>query len=227
MLIEYLNSKLQGSICPMSLKKKIVWCCVAIIVIVIGGLLVGPMMSRVEKPSYQVISQSKNIEMRQYGSMIIAEVRITGKRKEAINNGFRLLADYIFGNNLVEEKIAMTAPVQQQPGKKIAMTAPVQQQSNGDDWLISFIMPSEYTLDDLPKPNNPQVQLKEIPAEKFIVIRFSGNSDDDNISKHEQQLLAHITEQQIQVVGSPKYAFYNPPWTLPVFRRNEIMLEVE
>lgn len=144
-----------------------------------------------------------------------------------IGDGFRLLADYIFGNNSVKQEIAMTAPVQQQESMKIAMTAPVQQQSAGDDWQVSFVMPSEYTMETLPKPVNDRVTLKEIPAKAFAVITFSGMNSDENVQEHEKILVEYIEANDLTVSGTPKYAFYNPPWTLPPMRRNEVMIELE
>lgn len=190
--------------------------------------MIGPIMSDVEHPKYKVISSKGNIEVREYLPMIIAEVVVKGERKQAINEGFRLLADYIFGNNKVQRKINMTAPVQQQAdNKKIAMTAPVQQQQENDTWKVSFVMPSEYNMKTLPIPNDDQVVLKEIPAIQFIVIRFSGMNSDKNIAKHMKRLMQHIQENDIRTSETPKYAFYNPPWTLPFMRRNEIMLEIK
>lgn len=159
--------------------------------------------------------------------MIIAEVEVDGKREEAIQEGFRMLADYIFGNNTVKQDIAMTAPVQQQVNEKIAMTAPVQQQASNNAWKVSFVMPSIYSMESLPKPNSDKVMIKEIPEKEFIVIRFSGLHSAANLADQEKLLLKHVAEQQIKTVGSVKYAFYNPPWTLPFLRRNEIMIEID
>jgi len=117
-------------------------------IVLISVVAVGPIMSDVETPNYEVVTAENNIEVRQYKPMIIAEVQMNGRREDAIGDGFRLLADYIFGNNIAQKDIAMTAPVQQQESTKIAMTAPVQQQSTGEDWQISFVMPSEYTMDN-------------------------------------------------------------------------------
>ena len=196
--------------------------------VLIGCAMVGPIMSNVEQPNYDVLSSSTDdIEIRRYAPMVIAEVEVRGAREEAISDGFRLLADYIFGNNTTQQDIAMTAPVQQQANKKIAMTAPVQQQSSGDRWKVSFVMPAEYSLATLPEPNNEQVKLKQIPAKDFIAIQFSGTNSKQNITKHERQLRQYIERNNIQTLGSPKYAFYNPPWTLPFMRRNEVMIEIE
>ena len=190
----------------------------------IVGVLAGPVISNVEKPDYKVIQSEQNIEIRQYEPMIIAEVEVDGKREDAIRDGFRLIADYIFGNNTVKQNISMTAPVQQK--ENIAMTSPVQQQLAGKSWQISFVMPSEYSMESLPVPNNNRVRLKEILAKKFVVIEFSGSNSNENVIEHENQLMNFIEANQINIIGSPKYAFYNAPWTLPFLRRNEVMIEI-
>ena len=196
-------------------------------IIVIGVVSVGPVMSDVETPNYEIVRSQDAIEIRQYDPLIIAEVQMSGEREEAIGDGFRLLADYIFGNNIASQEIAMTAPVQQQKSMKIAMTAPVQQQAVGDDWQVSFVMPSEYAMDTLPKPVNERVKLKEIPAQTFAVITFSGRNADENVQEHENILLKYVEANNLSVIGTPKYAFYNPPWTLPPMRRNEVMIEIQ
>jgi effector-binding domain-containing protein len=210
------------------MKKK--WIVIVVImgIILIGVALSGPIMSNIETPGYEVVSSEQNIEIRLYQPMVIAEAEVTGNREESISNGFRLLADYIFGNNTVQQDIAMTAPVQQEHiSQKIAMTAPVQQQSSGDSWKVSFVMPVEYTIESLPKPNNKHVVLRQTPQKQFAVIRFSGTSSDENVKKHEKELINYLNAKGIQVTGSPKYAFYNPPWTLPFMRRNEVMIEIK
>jgi hypothetical protein len=196
------------------------------LILIVGGLLAGPVMSNVEKPDYKVIQTERNIEIRQYEPMIIAEVEVDGKREDAIREGFRLIADYIFGNNTVQRDIAMTAPVQQQESQKIAMTAPVQQQSTGRSWQISFVMPSKYSMETLPEPKNDRVRLKGIMTKKFVVIKFSGTNSNENVTEHENQLMNYIEANQIKIIDSPKYAFYNAPWTLPFMRRNEVMIEI-
>ena len=208
------------------MKKKWTMITSIIALILIVGVLAGPVMSDVEKPDYKVIQSEQNIEIRQYEPMIIAEVEVDGKREDAIGDGFRLLADYIFGNNTVQQVISMTAPVQQKENQKIAMTAPVQQQSTGKSWRMSFVMPSKYSMDSLPVPNNNRVRLKEILTKKFVVIEFSGTNSNENVTEHENQLMNYIEENQIKINDSPKYAFYNPPWSLPFLRRNEVMIEI-
>ena len=208
------------------MKKKWTMITSIITIILVVGVLAGPLMSDVERPDYEIVQSDNNIEIREYGPMIIAEVEVDGKREDAIRNGFRLLANYIFGNNTVGLDITTKAQVNQQESQKIAMTAPVQLKSKGKSWLMSFVMPSKYSMDSLPEPNDDRVNLKEILNTKFIVIEFSGTNSNENIDKHEKDLLNYIESNKIKISGSPKYAFYNPPWTLPFMRRNEVMIEI-
>lgn len=199
---------------------------ISVCTVLVGCVLLGPLMSNVEQPNYEIESSLDSYEIRRYDPMIVAEVSLNGSREESISAGFRLLADYIFGNNIVEERIAMTAPVQQERSEKIAMTAPVQQQEVDGAWNVRFIMPSQYSMETLPKPRNQRVALRQIPSKRYVVITFSGTNSDANIKKNEQRLKAYIEANALQTVGSPKYAFYNPPWTLPFLRRNEILIEL-
>lgn len=195
-------------------------------IMLVGAGLSGTIMSRVEQPPYSVAESWGDIELRDYPQLNAAEVEVPGERKQAINAGFRMIADYIFGNNAPRQKIAMTAPVTQQAGEKIAMTAPVSQQADGSLWRVRFFMPSNYTLDTLPTPNNPNVKLNRIPSERVAAIRFSGSATEDSISRHRKLLFERIAQQGLTVHGEPTMAFYNPPWTLPFLRRNEILAKI-
>jgi hypothetical protein len=194
---------------------------------IIFAALLGTIMSRVDEPKYTVIETDGNIQIRDYGPILVAEVEVSGERMKAINQGFRIIADYIFGNNAPAQKIAMTAPVTQQAGEKIAMTAPVTQQGSGDVWKVRFVMPQNYTLETIPKPNNQQVRLLSNPAKRFAVIRFSGFNTDRNINSHLEKLRRYVSDHKLISVGEPIMAFYNPPWTLPFLKRNEVMLELK
>ena len=200
---------------------------IIIALIAVGLVSVGPIMSNVEQPNYEVIFADNNFEIRTYDPVIIAEVVVRGERKAAINDGFKLLADYIFGNNSVNEKVSMTAPVSQKQSEKISMTAPVSQQEVGGEWAVHFIMPSSYNLNTLPKPNNQLVKIKQMPEKSFAVIQFAGSNTNDNLRVHENTLKEYLLKNEIASLSSPVYAFYNPPWTLPFMRRNEVMIEVE
>jgi hypothetical protein len=158
--------------------------------------------------------------------MIVAEVEVTGQRSEAIREGFRTIADYIFGNNLSSQRVAMTGPVSQQASEKIAMTAPVTQQGDGETWRVRFFMPVKYTMDTLPKPKNPAVKLTAIQEKRFAVIRFSGLVREESLNRHTDELRTYLRARNLASLAQPTYAFFNPPWTLPFLRRNEIMIEI-
>jgi hypothetical protein len=208
-------------------RKWLYWLAASILtLIIIGGVAAGPIMSRVEQPEYTVTASEGSIEIRSYGPMIAAEAEVKGERKAAIQEGFRLIASYIFGANKPNAKIAMTAPVQQQSAQKIAMTAPVTQQTDGNSWMVRFIMPSGWTMESLPAPNDPRVTLKPVPAKRMVAIRFSGTANDDLIQAKTDELRKYAAEHKLSTIGEPLLAFYNPPWTLPIFRRNEIMFEL-
>ena len=189
----------------------------------------GTIMSQVNEPKFKVIESNENIEIREYTPLLVAEVRVEGERKEAISKGFRILADYIFGNNAPRQKISMTAPVTQQQGEKIAMTAPVIQQASdhSGQWKVRFVMPAEYTVETLPRPNNDQVTVLSIPAKRYAVIRFSGLASQESLERYLGELVKYIKKTNLKTLGEPIFAFYNPPWTLPFLRRNEAMMEVK
>ena len=209
------------------MRRKYMWWLIAVVaVVLLGAALWGPIVSNVEQPKYQVVESSGNVEIRDYAPMIVAEAEVSGDRRDAIGKGFRIIADYIFGNNTAAQKVPMTAPVTQQGSEKIAMTAPVTQQGDGNTWRVRFIMPSSYTMETLPKPNNPAVKLKEIGAKRYAVIRFSGMAGEDSLKRRTEELNAFISAKNLTPLSAPTYAFYNPPWTLPFLRRNEVMVEI-
>ena len=212
----------------MTKRRKTIYVSLAVFVAIlaIAAAAAGPIMSRVEQPDYKVTMTNGAIEIRSYGPMIAAEAEVKGERKAAINEGFRLIAAYIFGANKPNAKIAMTAPVQQQSTQKIAMTAPVTQQSTGDSWTVRFIMPSSWTLEALPAPNDPRVTLKPVLAKRMLAIRFSGTANDSLIQSKTDELRRYAADKNLATTGEPLLAFYNPPWTLPFLRRNEVMLEL-
>lgn len=212
----------------MTISRTMLYSGLAVILVVsaIAAASAGPLMSRVEQPDYRVTKTDGAIEVRAYGPMIAAEAEVVGERQAAITEGFRLIAAYIFGANSPNAKIAMTAPVQQQATQKIAMTAPVTQQTTGTSWSVRFIMPATWTMETLPVPNDSRVTLKPVPARTMLAIRFSGSASDSLIEAKTQELRQYAADRTLTTTGAPLFAFYNPPWTLPFLRRNEIMLEM-
>jgi hypothetical protein len=183
-------------------------------------------MRRVEEPKFMLVEQSGAFELRDYPPLLVAEATVKGERAVAINQGFRVIADYIFGNNIAAEKVAMTAPVTQQSSEAVVMTAPVTQQAVGDSWTVRFIMPSQYTLETLPRPKNDAVTLKQVEGQRMAVIRFSGAADDQLLKEKSEALMADITKRSLSATAAATYAFYDPPWTLGFLRRNEVMIPV-
>ena len=186
----------------------------------------------IEEPKFTLLEKDQAFELRIYEKKLIAEVEVDGDMRDASSKGFRLIADFIFGNNTSQtgkpEKISMTAPVSIEPrAEKISMTAPVGVQQANNGWKVYFVMPSQYTLDTLPKPNNPLVIIKQVPSQKFAVIRFSGLVDEEKMAKKAEDLKQWAENKKLKMLGNPELSRYNPPWTLPFLRRNEVMVEVE
>lgn len=182
-----------------------------------------------EEPAFTVVDKIGVIDVRQYGPRLAADVTVGGDEEDARSAGFRLLADYIFGNNTTRTSIAMTAPVSQEAARSenIAMTAPVSQARDATGkWRVRFYMPSKYTLATLPKPNNPAVQIVEVPGEAMAVLRFSNSRSAEAVAAKTADLLRGVAASKWKAVGTPVAWFYDPPWTLPFFRRNEVAVAV-
>ena len=192
--------------------------------------------SGIETPKYTVVSSKDGLELREYAPHILAQVVVEGEFDGAINQGFRKVADYIFGNNeskkssAASESIAMTAPVLEQgaTSESIAMTAPVVETKVDDTKrAVSFVMPSSYTLETLPKPKNDEVKLIQVPKKRFAAITFSGNVDGDVAQRKKDELRARVAENKWTSIGEPILAQYDPPWTPPFMRKNEVLLEID
>ncbi len=186
-----------------------------------------------EEPKFDILTKDGDFELRQYAPMIVAETLVSGSQDEASSQGFRIIAGYIFGDNKLAgagaEKIAMTAPVlleKQDASKKIDMTAPVTMDKVGDRWRVHFVMPSKYKIADLPTPNNPAVTLREIPATQYAVLRFSGFAGEEKVAAKSKELTDWVIARGRATVNAPQLARYDPPWTLPFMRRNEVLVQV-
>ncbi|MBF0587235.1 heme-binding protein [Prosthecochloris sp. N3] len=180
-----------------------------------------------EEPPYTVREQSGAIEIRSYPSLIVAETVVEGDYRETSGKAFSRLAGYIFGRNSGEQKISMTAPVIQEPeGKKIPMTAPVLQEPEGDSWRMAFVMPEEYTMETLPRPLDKAVTIRELPPRLVATIRYTGMHSQRNIDKWSEKLKAWLDNEGYEQLSPPKAASYDPPWTIPMLRRNEIHIDV-
>lgn len=167
----------------------------------------------VERPKYSVELSDPPFEVRDYAPTVIATVHVDGERSAAVNAGFRILANYIFGGNKEKDKIAMTAPVKQQ--------------SLAAGWDVSFTMPASYTMSTLPSPTDSRVHTIQVPARRVAAIKFSGFWSDANLKSHEEQLLQWLKAQKLIAISVPTYAYYDPPWTPWFFRTIEVMVDVD
>lgn len=167
-----------------------------------------------ETPTYEVTVKNGEFERRSYAPQIVAEVFVEGPREDAISRGFRILADYIFGGNVQEAKVAMTTPV-------------AQQSADDDDeglWIVTFKMPASYTLETLPKPVSPSIRLRQTQPEDQVVVQFSGRWTDEALTRKELELRAFAAANGFEAKGEPRFYFYDGPFTLPWNRRNEVAL---
>jgi len=192
----------------------------------------GNQAMAIEEPKFELLQQDGAFQVRQYAPVIVAEVLVDGSLDDASSQGFRLIASYIFGENTSQqgeaEKIAMTAPVTMAPhSEKIAMTAPVGMTQHGKHYSMHFVMPAAYTMTSLPKPNNPKVSLREVPGHKAAVIQFSWLVSEARVAEKTLLLQQWMQKKGFHATSSPQLARYNPPWTLPFLRRNEIMINIE
>ncbi len=186
------------------------------------------MSSTIEQAQYSILESRKDYEIRLYPSHIVAETVVQGPYGKALNQGFRIIAGYIFGGNTRKESIAMTAPViEKKTSISIAMTAPVTASLDGGSHTIAFGMPRSYTLATLPIPNDPRIKIVTLPERKLAVKRFSWFRTSARVQSKKQELLAALKRDMIITKDEPEYAGYNPPWTPPWMRRNEIAVEIE
>ncbi len=182
--------------------------------------------NRTEEPKYEVAAKHDGFEVREYAPRIVAEVEVEGDAKAATNAGFRVLADFIFGNNTAGTEVAMTAPVDR--SERIAMTAPVDRTRHKDRWTVTFTMPSKYTMETLPRPNDERVKIRTVPAKRYAVAKFSGRPKVAEVKRRMSALEDAVAENGYTLQGtSAVYSQYDPPWTPSFLRRNEIMLELK
>lgn len=179
-----------------------------------------------EQPRYDVIARiGDSIEIRHYPARLAAETTVQGSSSNARGEAFRLVAGYIFGANNGKQKIAMTSPVEvSSPGSKIAMTVPVEVGKADDGLVMRFFMPSEFAREQLPDPSDPRVKLVERPASTVAALRFSGSTGDAAVAARTAELTHALAATEWRAAGEVTALFYNPPWTLPFLRRNEVVV---
>jgi hypothetical protein len=195
----------------------------------------------IEEPAYSVVHRYDGFEVRRYAPYLVAETLVSAAAEDAGNQGFRILAAYIFGQNQGARSIAMTAPVAQSPST-IAMTAPVVQTASPAAvapaalapaalapaaFAIQFAMPAGWTLATLPRPNDARVTLREIPARTVAVIRYSGTWSQSRYSEQLAMLRQDLAREGLRTHGDPIWARYDAPWKPWFLRRNEIWLPLD
>ena len=199
------------------------------IILAAAVIIIGAMDAMaIEEAAYNVVKRDGKFEIRDYAPYILAETVVEGDLEQAGNKAFSRLFHYISGDNRSRDKVAMTAPVSQEPmGEKIKMTAPVGQQRVQERWAVSFMMPASYTLETLPAPEDPQVTLRQVPARRMAAVRYSGFWSEKNYHRYRMELESWIHERGLTIVGDPVWARYNPPFTPWFLRRNEILIPVD
>ena len=168
--------------------------------------------ARVKEPPFTVVGSYNGFELRNYGVLLMASTPLDGQEGRNMDQGFRRLAGYIFGGNSEAQQIAMTAPVIREGGQ--------------GSWHLSFVMPAEMTLENLPEPLDDRVSLAPVPARTVAALRFSGWATKRRVKSHTSKLVARLEEQGISTAGQAMVAQYDPPFRLPFMRRNEILVEV-
>jgi effector-binding domain-containing protein len=198
------------------------------LILILSAFLSSCATVGIEKAKYEVIEKEGNFEVRQYRPQIVAETIVESDFDEASNIAFRRLFNYISGENRRKESIKMTAPVNQKASsQKIAMTAPVNQQKAAGKYSVSFLMPSKYTMESLPQPLNPNVRLREIPAQKIAAVRYSGSWSKKRYKAQKILLEEFIKKKGLRIIGEDIFARYDPPFQLWFLKRNEVLFPVE
>jgi hypothetical protein len=167
-----------------------------------------------EEPEHTAEKLTRTVEIRRYGARIAAETTVSAGELTARNTGFRRLARYIFGANHADEKMAMTAPVSQEA-------------ADDRKWVIRFFMPAEKSRETLPDPDDNEVKIVDLLPQTIAVRRFSGSISARAIAAQTTELMNTLRDRGFAAIDTPEAWFYDPPWTLPILRRNEIAVRVE
>ena len=184
----------------------------------------------IESPRYETVRKDNKFEIREYKEYILAEVEIDGDFGSALQKGFRVLADYIFGGNTPKARINMTVPVTEQAvvSEKIEMTASITSSpvEEGKKYIIAFTMPSKYTLESLPEPENEKISFRKVAKHKVAALRFSGSLNSKLTTRKVKERETWLNRNKYSRETGFVFAQYNPPWIPGIFRRNEIFTEV-
>jgi hypothetical protein len=197
----------------------------------LSGCSLFGVRSGYEQPAYAVVEQQGDaIEVRRYPPRVVAEATVeAADGKAGRNEAFRLLFDYISGANRADARIDMTTPVETAPtSAKIAMTVPVETARSDDEGMrMRFFLPAAYSAESAPQPTDPRVRVVDVPEQTIAVLRFSGARSEETIADRTAELLRALETMRWRVASAPTAYFYDPPWTLPFLRRNEVVVAVE
>ncbi len=181
----------------------------------------------IEEAKYTVVKKDESFEIRNYAPHVLAETVVEGDLEGAGSEAFNRLFRYISGANRSRGKVAMTAPVSQEPRRqKMEMTAPVAQQRVEDKWAVSFMMPAASTLETLPQPEDPKITLRQVPARRIAAVRYSGFWSEKGYLQHKSELEVWIRKQGLVAVDEAIWARYDAPFTPWFLRRNEVLIPV-
>lgn len=169
-------------------------------------------MAQAEAIRYDVVEKFGKVEMRDYPPHVSIEIKIKGECRSTVNTAYRVLGEYLAGKNDAE--------------KKIEMIMPITQQGFEDVWKLAFSLPLEYKIDSLPKPLVSHVKLIDNPEKRYVATKLSGFASEKDVDSSNKRLMDYVFPNNLRVISQPITAFYNPPWALPFFRKNELMIEV-
>ena len=191
---------------------------IVVAILILSTAVLSEPLIAIEKPQFELVDEVGRLEVRKYQGNIVARTLVTGSFEDAGNMGFKRLAGYIFGDNEQDQKMAMTSPVELEPG---AETSPDTQ------YWVTFNMPREYSRDELPLPNDSRIQIYEVPEKTLAVLQYKGNWSEERYREHETLLLSLISENSTwEKQGKPSWSRYNPPFVPWFMRTNEVAIEV-
>jgi effector-binding domain-containing protein len=167
----------------------------------------------IEEPNFKILKEASDYEIRQYDQILVAQTTVNDDFEESGNRAFRVLADYIFGNNKTKTKVAMTAPVN------------MYKESNG--YVVQFTMPKVFNTETLPGPNNQSVEIHQLPARKVAVYTYSGSWSQERYNQKLKAFSEALSRDGVKTIGGPSFARFNPPFQIWFLRRNEIWIEIE
>jgi hypothetical protein len=209
---------------PLVLFLAVVWA--LFLLWVVGGYVA---IQSIQRPSYAVLARMDGYEVREYPAYLAAQVSVKKGWSDALSEGFAVLSDYITGNNISQESFAAARSVgiEVEPeSERIAVTAPVITQEKNSVFLVSFILPPTYTSATLPRPNDPEIRIVEVPSAVVAVRMFGGRVDHDRAATEEQSLRELLARDKRVTVSATRLVQYYQPWTPSFLQRNEVLIPI-